>query len=174
MEDQAKDLKDAEELEKFAIQLYDLHERALADEHMTHPLPWHVADIATKIPIPIWALFGCGLLMATGMFTTYAQRVTRAEINTGSQFDRVALYAPAWCQWLARCLLSFRRKGSDVAPPPARTRRGKKLHYDAVRASVIMSVSASVIALASSRGLPVSTTYDELKSIIQKTITNHS
>ena len=53
-----------------------------------------LANIATKIPIPLWALFGCGVLMASGMFTTYAQRVTRAEVNTGSQFDHVTLYAP--------------------------------------------------------------------------------
>jgi hypothetical protein len=100
------------------------------------------------------------------MSTRHAQRVTRAEVNTGSQFDKVALYAPAWCQGLARWLLSFRPKGGDLAPPPALSRRGKKIHYDAVRASVIMSVSASVIALASSRGLPVSTTYVAFAAVI--------
>lgn len=48
MEDPAKDLKDAEELEKFAIRLYDLHERTIADQHMTQPLPWSVADTETR------------------------------------------------------------------------------------------------------------------------------
>jgi phosphate/sulfate permease len=128
---------------------------------------WRHGDVsATEVPIPWWALLLCGFLIVFGMSTRHAQRVTRAEVNTGSQFDRVALYAPRWCQGLARWLLSFRRKGSDVAPPPVRSSRGKKVHYDAVRASVIMSISASVIALASSRGLPVSTTYVAFAAVI--------
>ena len=124
-----------------------------------------LADIATKIPIPIWALFGCGVLMATGMFTTYAQRVTRAEINTGSQFDQVTLYAPNWCKWLAGL---FVRRQDDVAlaPKPALSEQGKKVHYDTLRASVITAVSASVIAFASGRGLPVSTTYVAFAAVL--------
>jgi phosphate/sulfate permease len=128
---------------------------------------WIHGDVsATKVEIPWWALLLCGVLIVLGMSTRHAQRVTRAEVNTGSQFDKVALYAPAWCRGLARCLLGFRPKGGDLAPPPALSTRGKKIHYDAVRASVIMSVSASVIALASSRGLPVSTTYVAFAAVI--------
>jgi phosphate/sulfate permease len=122
--------------------------------------------IATKIPIPNWALFGCGFLIVLGMTTTHAQRVTRAEVNTGSQFGHVALYAPAWCQSLARALLRLRPQGRELAPEPEITQRGKKLHYDALRASVIMAVSASVIALASSHGLPVSTTYVAFAAVV--------
>jgi phosphate/sulfate permease len=44
--------------------------------------------------------------------------------------------------------------------------QGKKVHYDALRAAVISSVSAGVIALASSRGLPVSTTYVAFAAVI--------
>ena len=44
--------------------------------------------------IPHWWLFGCGLLMVMGMTTKSAQRVTRAAVNTGSQYDHIALYAP--------------------------------------------------------------------------------
>jgi hypothetical protein len=40
------------------------------------------------------------------------------------------------------------------------------MHYDAVRACVILSVSASVIATASSFGLPVSTTYVAFAAVI--------
>jgi len=123
------------------------------------------ADIATKIPIPIWALFGCGLLMSLGMFTTYAQRVTRAEINTGSQYDRVTLYAPGWCKWLAGILLRLAPKPA-LAPKPKLSARGKKVHYDTLRASVITAVSASVIAFASGRGLPVSTTYVAFAAVL--------
>jgi phosphate/sulfate permease len=123
-------------------------------------------QIASKIPIPVWALFGCGLLIVVGMTTRHAQRVTRAEVNTGSQFGKVALYAPNWCQSVARALLRLRPQGRDLAPEPKLTERGKKVHYDALRASVIMAVSASVIAMASSQGLPVSTTYVAFAAVV--------
>ncbi len=64
---------------------------------------------ATKIPIPVWVLFVAGALMVVGMFTENAQRVTRAQVNTGSQFDRVALYAPNWCRALARVFCGWYR-----------------------------------------------------------------
>jgi phosphate/sulfate permease len=128
--------------------------------------PDDLANLASKVPIPAWALFGCGLLMASGMFTQYAQRVTRAEVNTGSQFDHVALYAPNWCRWLARVMLRIHRSPRSLAPPPARDEMGKKAHYDTLRASVITGVSASVIAFASGRGLPVSTTYVAFAAVL--------
>ena len=125
-----------------------------------------LAALATKVPIPIWALFGCGLLMASGMFTTYAQRVTRAEVNTGSQFDEVSLYAPEWCKTVARLFLLGRPPQESLAPAPELTEKGKKLHYDSLRASVITGVSASVIAFASGQGLPVSTTYVAFAAVL--------
>ncbi len=125
--------------------------------------------MATKIPIPLWALFGCGVLMASGMFTSYAQRVTRAEVNTGSQYDEVVLYAPEWCKALARVILRITgNSGKVLAPPPERTHDGeeKKIHFDTLRASLIMAVSASVIAFASGMKLPVSTTYVAFAAVI--------
>jgi phosphate/sulfate permease len=123
-------------------------------------------QITSQVGISSWALFGCGLLIVLGMSTRHAQRVTRAEVNTGSQFDQVALYAPKWCQAVARWILWLRPKGEALVPPPALSDRGKKIHYDALRASVIMSVSASVIALASGKGLPVSTTYVAFAAVV--------
>ncbi len=120
----------------------------------------------TNIPLPYWGLFGCGFLMACGMFTTYAQRVTRAEVNTGSQFDHVALYAPNWCRALARGIIQIRGRKRPLAPEPSITETGKKLHYDALRASVITGVSAGVIAFASGNGLPVSTTYVAFAAVL--------
>ena len=121
---------------------------------------------ATKIPIPIWVLFVAGALMVAGMFTQNAQRVTRAQVNTGSQFDRVALYAPEWCRRLARWFLRIFPPRKELAPPPTVTPAGKKLHYDTLRAAVITSVSAGIIALASSHGLPVSTTYVSFAAVL--------
>lgn len=121
---------------------------------------------ATKIPIPPWVLFVCGCLIVGGMWTRDAQRVTRAAVNTGSQFDRVALYAPNWCRAVARWIVAALPRRPELAPPPVKTSTGKKLHYDPLRAAVISSASAGVIALASSRGLPVSTTYVAFAAVI--------
>ncbi len=123
-------------------------------------------DAATQVPISVWALAACGLLMVLGMTTRSAQRVTRAAVNTGSQFDHIALYAPGWCRRLARWVLRHREPGPELAPPPERDPHGKRLHFDPLRASVIMAVSASVIAFASSEGLPVSTTYVTFAAVI--------
>jgi hypothetical protein len=104
--------------------------------------------------------------MASGMMTKYAQRVTRAEVNTGSQFDHVALYAPAWCRGLARFFLRLGPRRPALAPEAELSPGGKKIHYDTLRASVITGVSASVIAFASGRGLPVSTTYVAFAAVL--------
>ena len=124
------------------------------------------SEVASKIPIPMWALCGCGLLMVAGMTTRNAQRVTRAAVNTGSQYDRIALYAPKWCRKLATCILRLEGKKEALAPQPGRDSRGKRVHFDALRASVIMAVSASVIAFASGQGLPVSTTYVTFAAVV--------
>jgi phosphate/sulfate permease len=125
-----------------------------------------LADIKSQIPISTWALFACGVLMASGMFTKYAQRVTRAEINTGSQFDNVSLYAPEWCKTLARIFIKSRGDTKELAPASALSEKNKKIHYDTLRASVITGVSASVIAFASGQGLPVSTTYVAFAAVL--------
>lgn len=125
-----------------------------------------LAALATEVKIPIWALFGCGLLMASGMFTKYAQRVTRAQVNTGSQFDHVALYAPGWCRAIGRFLVRIRPKRPALAPEAELSPEGKKIHFDTLRASVITGVSASVIAFASGHKLPVSTTYVAFAAVL--------
>lgn len=123
-------------------------------------------DEISEIPIAQGWLFGCGLLMALGMATRKAQRVTRAEVNTGSQYDQVALWAPNWCRWLARAFTREKPGGIDIAPPPSVNSAGKRIHYDTLRASVIMAVSGSVIAFASGKGLPVSTTYVAFAAVV--------
>lgn len=122
-------------------------------------------EIANKIPIPMYFLFGCGALLVFGMMTKRAHRVTRAEVNTGSQYEQVALYAPNWCQSIAR-LFGQNNVVEDFSPPSEKTDEGKKLHYDPLRASVITSVGASVIAFASSYGYPVSTTYVAFAAVV--------
>jgi phosphate/sulfate permease len=67
---------------------------------------------------------------------------------------------------LARFVLRFRRPQKVLAPLPEITAKGKRMHYDALRACVILSISASVIASASGLGLPVSTTYVSFAAIV--------
>jgi phosphate/sulfate permease len=131
---------------------------------------WQYADegtaAATQREIPLLLLAACGGLMVLGMTTKSAQRVTRAAVNTGSQFDHIALYAPGWCRALARGLLRLRPAGPELAPDPHLDDKGKRIHFDPLRAAVIMSVSASVIAFASSSGFPVSTTYVTFAAVV--------
>lgn len=121
---------------------------------------------ASKIDIATWLLVGCGVLLFLGMMTKNAQRVTRAAVNTGSMSHNVGLYAPRWCITLARTLIKYRGRAPSIAPPAARTEAGERLHYDPLRACVILAVSASVIATASSLGLPVSTTYVAFAAVV--------
>lgn len=120
------------------------------------------ADMA----VPGLLLLGCGMLLFFGMTTQNAQRVTRAEVNTGSQGDLVRLYAPKWCIGLAKILAPEPNPDKVLAPEPDTTTQKKVQHYDALRASVITSVSASVIGVASGLGLPVSTTYVSFAAVI--------
>lgn len=121
---------------------------------------------ATEVPIRAWQLLGCGVLLFVGMTTMNAQRVTRAAAHTGSMAHHVRLWAPNWCVAVARVLLRFRRRAPSLAPAATFTGAGKAVHYDALRACVILSVSASIIATASSFGLPVSTTYVVFAAVV--------
>ncbi len=123
-------------------------------------------EIATKVGIEWWMLLGCGLLLCAGMFTQNAERVTKAAVSAGSMGDHVTLWAPRWCVRLAGKLLSYRGDAPALAPRQVVSPAGKTMHYDSLRACVIMSVSASVIATASSLGLPVSTTYVAFAAVV--------
>jgi len=122
--------------------------------------------IGTEVPIAGWMLLVCGGLLFVGMTTKNAERVTQAAVSTGSMGDHVELWAPRWCVKLATRLLRYRRRERALAPRAAFTPTGTTLHYDTLRACVIMSVSASVIATASSLGLPVSTTYVAFAAVV--------
>lgn len=122
---------------------------------------------AVKPALPRWALFGCGLLLVVGMSTKHAQRVTRAEVNTGSAGATVRLWAPRWCIYLAKIILKMRPAPKpSMAPKVTVNQQGKTIHYDPLRGSVIMSVAASVIATASALKLPVSTTYVAFAAVL--------
>ncbi|HPF40501.1 MAG TPA: inorganic phosphate transporter [Phycisphaerae bacterium] len=122
---------------------------------------------AIKPALPQWALFGCGILLVLGMSTKHAQRVTRAEVNTGSAGATVRLWAPQWCIYLAKIILKLRPSPKpSTAPKVTVNSQGKTVHYDPLRGSIIMSVSASVIATASALKLPVSTTYVAFAAVL--------
>jgi len=128
-----------------------------------------------QMNVPIWSLTLCGFLMFLGMLTQRAKRVSMAEIKTGSSKNDVVLYAPKWCIALASKSIKFfsslKKQTSPIKPlkkqkAEAEAEADKTTHYDPLRASVILSVSASVIAFASSQGLPVSTTYVAFAAVI--------
>ncbi len=123
-------------------------------------------ELATDLPISAWMLLLCGVLLFIGMNTKNAERVTKTAVSMGSTGDHVALWAPRWCLSLARKILRFRSAAPALAPRAGLTEAGKIVHYDSLRACVIMSVSASVIATASSMGLPVSTTYVGIAAVL--------
>ena len=122
--------------------------------------------IGTDATINRWLLLLCGGLLFLGMTTKNARRVTKAAASAGSMGDHVKLWAPRWCLSSATFLLKFSDKTPALAPRRTLTDAGETKHYDALRACVIMSVSASVIATASSMGLPVSTTYVSFAAIV--------
>lgn len=123
-------------------------------------------EIASKVPIAWWMLLICGVLLFVGMTTQNAERVTKAAVSAGSMGDHVELWAPKWCVRLASRILRFRGAAPALAPRAEITPLGKTMHYDSLRACVIMSVSASVIATASSLALPVSTTYVAFSAVV--------
>jgi len=123
-------------------------------------------DLATKLPIPRELLLICGLLLLAGMMTRNARRVTNASVSAGSMSHYVALYAPHWCLLVARKIMKLRGKVPTLAPAPVVPDTGEARDYDALRACVILGVSASVIATASSFNLPVSTTYVAFAAVV--------
>jgi phosphate/sulfate permease len=129
---------------------------------------FHFEDVAraTRVDVDWRLLLLCGVLLLAGMTTRNAQRVTRAAVHAGSMSHNVALWAPQWCIILARMLIRLRGRAPTLAPAPSLSSAGKMMHYDSLRACVILTVSASVIATASSLGLPVSTTYVAFAAVI--------
>jgi phosphate/sulfate permease len=124
------------------------------------------AHVAHEYPVRPELLLICGCLLAFGMMSKTAQRVTRSAVNTGSQGDVVRLYAPEWCVKIAKFITPRQDHEEALSPEAEYTPKHKLQHYDALRAAVITSVSASVIAFASGMGLPVSTTYVAFAAVI--------
>ena len=120
----------------------------------------------SKVPIAGWELLGCGILLSVGMMTRNSTRVSQAVVRAGSAGDHVKLWAPRWCIALAGTILRMQRATPSLAPAITKTPRGKTMHFDPPRASVIVCVSACVIATASALALPVSTTYVAYAAVV--------
>jgi phosphate/sulfate permease len=120
----------------------------------------------TEVPIAGWELLGCGILLSLGMMTKNSTRVNHAVVRAGSAGDHVKLWAPRWCISLAGAILKMQRASPSLAPAITKTPRGKTMHFDPPRASVIVCVSACVIATASALALPVSTTYVAYAAVV--------
>ncbi|MFQ5411987.1 MAG: inorganic phosphate transporter [Phycisphaerae bacterium] len=137
-----------------ALELIDGHLKGLT-----------TADVS-EIPIAKWKLLLCGILLMFGMMSKNALRVTHTAVRSGSAGDHVKLWAPQWCIRLAGRILARQRAAPSLAPAVTKTQRGKTLHYDPLRACIIVCVSACVIATASALELPVSTTYVAFAAVV--------
>ncbi|MFK7872545.1 MAG: inorganic phosphate transporter [Oligoflexales bacterium] len=121
-------------------------------------------DVGGQVSVPWWALLGCGLLISLGMNTKRAKRVTEAEMMTASQKKSPDLYVPGWCLQIVK---KFKKPSLDgVLLSQYEVELHHQTYYDPLRACVILTVSASVIVLASSFGLPVSTTYVNFAAVV--------
>ena len=108
----------------------------------------------------LYGFFICGLFLFLGMLTKRAKKVTQAEIDTVSDNINVYLYSPYWCLKLVKLI----SKNSKMISSD--NNKQNIYDYDPLRASTILSVSACIIAYASSLGLPVSTTYVSFAAVV--------
>lgn len=121
----------------------------------------------SKVPISSELLLMCGFLLVVGMMTKNADRVTKAEVRTGSRTEsHVKLYAPSWCIRIGERIVQWQNGRMKPLSKTSKPKKGHTTHYDPLRASVIVCVSACVIATASSLKLPVSTTYVAFAAVI--------
>jgi len=76
------------------------------------------------------------------------------------------LYAPQWCIRLGEAIVRWQNGGVKPLSTTTKPTEGHTRHYDPLRASVIVCVSACVIATASALSLPVSTTYVAFAAVL--------
>jgi phosphate/sulfate permease len=129
-------------------------------------------ELTGKLPTPLWVLVLAGLTMAAALnFSRKARSVTETEIHLTSHQAGGALG-----KWrpnrLVKALANMFCAAHDalirLTPRPLRNWLGTRWRrtpvanrpdFDLLRASVNLTVAASVIAFATSQKLPLSTTY---------------
>ncbi|MBT4916973.1 hypothetical protein HN709_02800 [Candidatus Peregrinibacteria bacterium] len=131
------------------------------------------ADLSGSLPTPSWVLLLAGLTMTFALFTSKkAKTVTKTELNLASHEKGVKnvwkkrFFISKFVNLVTFIFDSFKK----IIPTKARewissrwkeqknsTEKGS--HFDLIRASVNLMVAAAVISYATSKKLPLSTTY---------------
>lgn len=131
---------------------------------------------STEVIVPNWMLLLSGVVMALTLWlSAKARRVTETEVNLGSQQEGLERFKP---NVVARSIVKssmllggfFKlvvpesiRNSYDLSFEKAKIRQATIVHeqpaFDLVRASANLVIASSLIALATSYKLPLSTTY---------------
>lgn len=124
-----------------------------------------------------WILMGAGLIMVlTLWFSKKARTVTETEVKLGSQDDSIERFPPTnLSRWIVRGVRKVYLRLTSIFPQDwknkanrsfsipvyltKKTDSGEIADFDTLRASVNLLVASSLIALATSFKLPLSTTY---------------
>lgn len=136
-----------------------------------------MGGLSKKIPANILFLVISGLIMSITLFMSKkARTVTKTEVSLGRQdegFERFESHA--FARMLVRMVISINKFFSAIVPQSVREKvnkrfdntkfipekgaDGDKQAFDLVRASVNLMVASTLIAIATSMKLPLSTTY---------------
>lgn len=131
------------------------------------------ANLIDKLPTPTWVLLGAGVIMCIAMVTSKkARTVTETEVNLSSHDKKdVQRWKPTLFATKLVALTSFFFKGVLAILPqsfvrwtekrwtiPANHRKGGE-SFDLLRAAVNLMVASAIISYATSKKLPISTTY---------------
>lgn len=131
------------------------------------------ADLVDKLPTPTWVLLGAGIIMSLAMiFSKKARTVTETEVSLGSHdqkdvakwkptlFSRKLVFLVASLhKWILNILPVSFVKWMEKRWTIPQNHREKGESFDLIRAAVNLMVSAALISYATSKKLPLSTTY---------------
>lgn len=132
----------------------------------------NMSFLGEKAEANTWMLLGAGAIMVlTLWFSKKSAAVTETEINLASHNSGKERFRSSWfSRSIVKGGMQFGKFGESLLPKSAlrgiRTRMDNEsvemdstMAFDLVRASVNLMVASILIAIATSRGMPLSTTY---------------
>ncbi|MBN1185125.1 MAG: inorganic phosphate transporter [Bacteroidales bacterium] len=142
---------------------------------ITDPGQFSMESLAAKVQTPTAFLLIAGIIMVITLWLSKkARSVTKTEVNLGRQDEGSERFGSTlMARTVVRVIVGFSDAVSSITPAPVKkwinTRFDRKpykkqkkkegVSFDLVRASVNLVVASVLIAIATSRKLPLSTTY---------------
>jgi phosphate/sulfate permease len=139
------------------------------------PLGGTMDALSGKVaPEPYLLLLAGGVMVVTLWFSRKARTVSETEINLANQDERDERFEPFFLsRGIVRMMVSFFEVAQRLTPPPLRAKLAQRMAavertaaeeqdrppYDLLRATVNLMVASAIISYATSRKLPLSTTY---------------